>query len=123
LALKQLVILFTITLFCACSPKAHPVAEKDPVFVVVEKVPAEAPQEIDVPLAQSHWKEATLQTLRTGYSLYTGNCGSCHDLYKPSSYTTSDWELILPKMGRKAELAASDVELIRRYLLTKCKPN
>ena len=77
------------------------------------------PTEKDATLASSHWSGTSLESLREGYHLFSAKCGGCHELYKPSDYSEDDWADLLPKMGRKAHLGQDQVELIRRYILSR----
>jgi hypothetical protein len=63
---------------------------------------------------------ATLQELQQGRVLYINNCGQCHGLVSPDSYTTSQWKSILPTMTTKTNLSVTDVQLLTKYV---CKGN
>jgi len=59
---------------------------------------------------------ATLQELQQGRSLYIDNCGSCHGLYNPDSYTPSQWRNIISNMSRNTGLSSSEVQLVTKYV-------
>jgi hypothetical protein len=64
---------------------------------------------------------ATLQELQQGRILYINNCGQCHGLVSPDSYTPTQWKSsILPIMTLRTNLSASDVQLLTKYI---CKGN
>jgi hypothetical protein len=77
------------------------------------------PSENEVAIAKTRWNDVVLDSLKKGYSLYTGKCGRCHELYKPGDYTEDEWEDILPKMSRKAKITKGEEELIRRFVITR----
>lgn len=62
-----------------------------------------------------------LEKLKQGRELYIKRCGSCHNLYLPSSYTSKAWKPIMDKMQKPARIVDSQKELIIAYLETNCK--
>jgi hypothetical protein len=68
------------------------------------------------PTAADATTTATLTDLQQGRSLYISNCGSCHGLYSPDDYTSSQWKSIMTSMGPKAGLSASDNLLVTKYV-------
>lgn len=73
----------------------------------------------EVTIAKKQWSDADLNSLKSGFKLYNGKCGKCHELYKPEEYSEDDWIDILPKMSRKAHLNTDEQDLIRHFLLTR----
>ena len=59
---------------------------------------------------------ATLAELQSGRTLYIANCGTCHNLYSPDAYSTSQWKTILSNMTPKTSLNSSDVLLVTKYV-------
>ena len=60
--------------------------------------------------------KATLAELQQGYSLYISNCGSCHSLYVPESFTPSQWTSVLGSMAPKTQLSSSQIQLVYKYV-------
>ena len=54
--------------------------------------------------------------LQQGRNLYIRNCGSCHNLYLPSTYTNREWKPILDKMQKPARIDDAQKALIATYL-------
>lgn len=63
---------------------------------------------------------ATLQELQQGRVLFINNCGKCHGLVSPDSYTPTQWRSILPGMTPRTNMSASEVQLVTKYV---CKGN
>lgn len=59
---------------------------------------------------------ATLQELQQGRTLYINNCNSCHGLYSPDDYTSTQWKNILNSMAPKAGMSASESLLVTKYV-------
>ena len=59
---------------------------------------------------------ATLQELQQGRVLFINNCGKCHALVSPDSYTPTQWKSILPNMTPRTNLSAPDVQLLTKYV-------
>jgi len=66
-------------------------------------------------------QNTSLEKLQQGRELYINRCGSCHNLYLPSSYTSKSWKPIMDKMQKPARIDDSQKELIAAYLETSCK--
>ncbi len=63
----------------------------------------------------------TLDTLKTGRTLYISKCGGCHNLYLPASYTKSEWVKITDKMQKRSKISNSENSLINKYLQINSK--
>jgi hypothetical protein len=59
---------------------------------------------------------ATLEELQQGRTLYINNCGSCHGLYSPDDYSSTQWKSIMSSMGPKTAMSASDKVLVTKYV-------
>lgn len=70
--------------------------------------------------APTHQKGSS-DKLQQGRNLYIKNCGSCHNLYLPSTYTSREWKPILDKMQKPARIDDAQKALIATYLNTNCK--
>jgi hypothetical protein len=65
----------------------------------------------------------SLQDLTKGRTLYVDNCSDCHNLYLPEKRTKEKWNSVFPKMQKKAHVNDADMELIKSYILARCKPD
>lgn len=59
---------------------------------------------------------ATLAQLQQGRALYSSNCNSCHGLYMPENYTTTQWGSILNSMAPRTGMSTSQVLLVKKYV-------
>ena len=69
-----------------------------------------------VPTSADTTANATLRNLKNGRILYINDCGVCHNLYPPENFTVAKWKSILPRMAQNANLSASDLDLITKYV-------
>lgn len=51
-----------------------------------------------------------------GKNLYENNCAKCHQLYEPYKFSKLEWEPILVKMQRYAELDNAKMASISSYI-------
>jgi len=59
---------------------------------------------------------ATLQQLQQGRELYINNCGTCHHLYTPETYSTAQWQNIVAQMAPKTRMVSAEVDLVLKYV-------
>jgi hypothetical protein len=69
-----------------------------------------------VPTSSDVTENATLTELQNGRDLYINNCGGCHELYLPESFTPSRWRSILPNMTPRTSLSSTQVQLVTKYV-------
>ena len=69
-----------------------------------------------VPTSADATASASLQDLQQGRALYIDNCGSCHGLYNPDSYTPTQWRNILGSMAPKTSMSSAEVQLVTKYV-------
>jgi hypothetical protein len=60
--------------------------------------------------------KASLVDLQQGRTLYINNCGRCHGLYSPDSYTSTQWTGIINNMAGNTSLSASEILLVTKYV-------
>jgi mono/diheme cytochrome c family protein len=68
------------------------------------------------PTAADVTANATLSDLQQGRTLYLNNCGSCHGMYMPDNYSSSQWSSIMGMMGPKAQMSSSQIQLVFKYV-------
>jgi cytochrome c5 len=56
-----------------------------------------------------------------GKEIFESKCGSCHDLKKPSEYTYAEWNPIMDRMARKADLDYLQKQNVLGYLKDNAK--
>jgi rare lipoprotein A len=54
-----------------------------------------------------------------GKSLMDKNCISCHKMKPVNNYTLAKWDIILPKMAKKAKISVEEQEKIRTFVVWK----
>jgi hypothetical protein len=59
---------------------------------------------------------ATLTELQQGRTLYINNCNSCHGLYSPDNYTSTEWKSIISNMGPRTGMSSSEILLVTKYV-------
>ncbi len=59
---------------------------------------------------------ATLTELQQGRTLYINNCGACHNLYSPDSYSVTQWKSFMNSMGPKTSMTSSQDTLALKYV-------
>ncbi|MCX6272368.1 MAG: hypothetical protein NTU44_14370 [Bacteroidetes bacterium] len=59
---------------------------------------------------------ATLAELQQGRQLYIDNCGKCHTLYNPDSYSATQWKAFISNMAPKTNLTSSEITLVSKYV-------
>jgi mono/diheme cytochrome c family protein len=60
--------------------------------------------------------KATLSELQQGRTLFINNCGKCHAIYSPDSYTPTRWTAIMSMMGPNTTLSPSEIQLVTKYV-------
>ena len=71
---------------------------------------------IYIPTVSDVTVTATLTELKEGRTLYVNNCGACHGLYSPDSFSSSSWSNILSNMAPRTGLSSADAELVLKYV-------
>ncbi len=65
-----------------------------------------------------HYSAAELEE---GKTIWQSSCDRCHKLYKPESYTKTQWEKILPRMVKRSKLDMEQGGKVRGYLMSLAK--
>ena len=68
------------------------------------------------PTAADVTANATLEELQQGRTIYVDNCGKCHGLYSPDSYTPTQWKSIISNMAPQAHLTSTQTTLVLKYV-------
>jgi hypothetical protein len=59
---------------------------------------------------------STLTELLQGRTLYINNCNSCHGLYSPDNYNSTEWKSIINNMGPRTGMSPSEILLVTKYV-------
>lgn len=68
--------------------------------------------------AQKTAPNAVVEEKLDGKNLYENNCAKCHQLYEPNNFSKREWEPILIKMKRYADLDDAQMASISGYLFS-----
>ena len=69
-----------------------------------------------LPTSETITDTARLTELQEGRKLYINYCGSCHNLYKPQSFTREKWTHQMQEMKVEAKISDEQAGLILNYL-------
>jgi len=64
-------------------------------------------------------ENSTVDAFVEGQMLFVQNCGSCHVLHLPTTFSKENWEKILPVMIRKAKLGEPEGDVIHQYIFSE----
>jgi cytochrome c5 len=92
-----------VLLFGSCSPKVTPT-----------KTTVETKENSDK-------NYTVVLNSRYGKEIYESKCGNCHDLNKPSNYTFKQWNPIIDRMAKKANLDYLQKQNVLAYLKDNAK--
>lgn len=98
------IFIVSILLFSACSRKVTPTK------TTVETKETTPDKNYTVVLNSRYGKET-----------YEAKCGSCHNLNKPSDYTFTQWNPIMDRMAKKADLDYLQKQNVLGYLKDNAK--
>jgi mono/diheme cytochrome c family protein len=87
-----------------------------PLFLTACEKASQNTKNLYVPTSSDVTSNATLSELQQGRVLYVNNCGDCHGLYSPDSYSSSQWNSVMNSMAPKTNLSTSEVNLVKKYL-------
>ena len=69
-----------------------------------------------VPTAADATSTATLADLQAGRTLFINDCGRCHSLYSPDSFSPASWKSIVPGMASRAGLSTTQASQVSKYV-------
>ena len=95
----------SVLLFAQCAKKLNPTTNEKP---------KPAPVVATV-------KEGSPEQLTMGKSIFTDNCGKCHELHQPSEFSIKRWEVIMPQMSKKAELNKEQTAAVTAWVMANAK--
>lgn len=97
------VLAIFVLIFCACNPKINPT-----------KTTLEAKEKTN-----DDYK--IVLSSRYGKEVYESKCGSCHNLKKTTDYTFAEWNPIMDRMAKKADLDYLQKQNVLGYLKDNAK--
>jgi len=92
------------------------------VFLLDSCSPKTTPTKTTVETKENSDKNYTV-VLNSSYGkeIYESKCGSCHDLKKPNEYTFIEWNPIMNRMAKKADLDYLQKQNVLGYLKDNAK--
>ena len=76
-----------------------------------------APGNNELTAMQSKDNSITMQTLKEGYSIYTGTCTNCHQAVNIYTIREEAWPHILDNMALKARITTAQKNAVNKYVL------
>jgi len=73
-------------------------------------------QSLYIPAAGTVADESMIEELTVGRKLYIKQCGSCHNLYTPQTFSNEKWSEEMVEMKKEAKISDQEAELILKYL-------
>ncbi len=73
-------------------------------------------QSLYIPSIETASDANMIDELTMGRKLYIKQCGSCHNLYTPQTYSGEKWKEEMNEMQHKAKISDHEAELILKYL-------
>src|SRR5205809_3161015 len=67
---------------------------------------------------QTQTTSTTVATTPSGAQLWALNCGHCHNIRSPSSYSDAQWDIVMLHMRVRANLTADEHKQILAFLKT-----
>jgi hypothetical protein len=68
--------------------------------------------------AVSRWPNENAQTLEQGRTLFSDNCGDCHDHPDVWSVSEKRWPSVMKKMAKEASLKQEEADLILHFVIS-----
>jgi len=69
-----------------------------------------------MPTAEHTSDPQALASMQQGRELYIARCASCHNLYKPQTYSPAVWSHQMEEMKLQAQITEEQASLILSYL-------
>ena len=73
-------------------------------------------QALYVPAPENVHDVDRIASLTKGRNLYIRHCGSCHNLYKPQTYSNEKWVVEMQEMKVEAKINDETAQQILEYL-------
>lgn len=73
-------------------------------------------QNLYIPATDTVSDESMIEELMAGRKLYIKQCGSCHNLYTPQTFSREKWSAEMVEMKEEAKISDHEAELILKYL-------
>ncbi|PWT75226.1 MAG: hypothetical protein C5B59_09345 [Bacteroidetes bacterium] len=99
--MKKTIIVFAFALIAACAP-----------------VKLLQPTQADADRGSQKFPGFSLSELNEGKSIYEAHCNKCHRFKVPESRDEMKWDMVIPKMAKKAKLDSVQESLVLKYVVT-----
>lgn len=77
------------------------------------------PGEKELAAIQLKFKEATMDQLKQGHTIYTaGACKGCHGAANIFQYGVEQWKGIIDDMSARAQLSDADKDAVSKYIMS-----
>lgn len=75
------------------------------------------PGDAQLKAIQAKFPDATAQTLKEGYDVYTGPCTNCHGKKNMYKHSEEDWQHDVNRMSKKAKITDAQKDALWKYVL------
>ncbi|MDP4130557.1 MAG: hypothetical protein Q8918_12815 [Bacteroidota bacterium] len=76
------------------------------------------PSQADADRGSQKFQGYSLSQLDQGKAIYESHCNKCHRYKVPQSRDETKWDMVIPKMAKKAKLNSSEEDLVLKYVVT-----
>lgn len=101
--------------FTACKSKGA--SKSKTVAAAAEAKPADT-FEANLAAAKTKFPDVTMETIKSGHSIYYGACTRCHGPKEITRWDEKEWVGILDDMAKKANLSATEKDAVWKYVMS-----
>lgn len=88
-----------------------------PGFLASIKTGINPPGDPELNAIQLKFQNVTMETLNSGYKLYTGDCTKCHMAFSIYRIEEQHWKGLIDDMARRAEMTDTQKDAVYKYVL------
>lgn len=115
-------IISVITTSCSSTKKSSTSvstpASTTPLVPVKPSDGINAPGDLELTAIQARYKDATLDQLKEGHSIYTvGACVNCHGVLSIYRFREAQWKDIIDDMAQRANISDMQKDAVYKYVL------
>ncbi|MGZ3864926.1 MAG: hypothetical protein ACXVC6_00610 [Bacteroidia bacterium] len=74
--------------------------------------------EANLAAAKTRFPDVTMETIKSGHSIYYGACTNCHGPKNINNWNEKEWVGILDEMAKKAKLTAPEKDAVWKYVMS-----
>ncbi|MGZ3862605.1 MAG: hypothetical protein ACXVPN_02170 [Bacteroidia bacterium] len=74
--------------------------------------------EANLAAAKTKFPDVTMETIKSGHSVYYGACTRCHNPKEITRFSEKEWVGIMDEMAKKAELKPEEKDAVWKYVMS-----